>query len=240
MLRRRKLRDLKAKAEEYESVLFPKDDKNDSDDSSDEDGEDISLNIRSRTQDDESEEEEAGSEEDDEVPEAVSFSSGRKAALQEMKTALQQIGQNKQKVKDKRRQLNEQFKLQKQKKLEDLAKKKLSEDFFDDLPEAIPKENNLKRKAVNTDHSKQAKDSEDEESFADTEEDFEINDDFIPLEERLGGVTVEKVKENEKKIMSSVEQARQFKQQRLYGGKIPRMTNDSLIALKGKRRARYK
>jgi hypothetical protein len=52
-------------------------------------------------------------EDDDDVPEAVSFSTGREAALHQMKTALQQIGQNKEKLKEKRRQINEQNKLQK-------------------------------------------------------------------------------------------------------------------------------
>lgn len=83
--------------------------------------EDITLSKRRVPQDDDDEEEveveEVGiveeEEDDDEVPEAVSFSSGREAALQQMKTALQQIGQNKQKLKDKRRQIDEQFKIQK-------------------------------------------------------------------------------------------------------------------------------
>lgn len=75
--------------------------------------EDITLSKRRVPQDDDEEDEEEGEEDDDEVPEAVSFSSGREAALQQMKTALQQIGQNKQKLKDKRRQIDEQFKIQK-------------------------------------------------------------------------------------------------------------------------------
>lgn len=80
--------------------------------------EDITLSKRRVPQDDDEEDEEVvleeeGEEDDDEVPEAVSFSSGREAALQQMKTALQQIGQNKQKLKDKRRQIDEQFKIQK-------------------------------------------------------------------------------------------------------------------------------
>lgn len=80
--------------------------------------EDITLSKKRVPQDDDEEDEEVvleeeGEEDDDEVPEAVSFSSGREAALQQMKTALQQIGQNKQKLKDKRRQIDEQFKIQK-------------------------------------------------------------------------------------------------------------------------------
>lgn len=79
--------------------------------------EDIALSKRRVPQDDDEEDEEVGiveeEEDDDEVPEAVSFSSSREAALQQMKTALQQIGQNKQKLKDKRRQIDEQFKIQK-------------------------------------------------------------------------------------------------------------------------------
>ncbi|XP_056001304.1 uncharacterized protein LOC125664807 [Ostrea edulis] len=237
MSRLRKLRKSKTEAEEYESVLFPREEDNNSDDSSNEEIEDIVLNTRRVTQDEHSEEEEeAGLVEDDDVPEAMSFSSGRETALHQMKTALQQIGRNKEKMKEKRRQINEQNKLQKQKKLEALAKKKLSADFFDDLPDVIPNSNNLKRKAVHTNDSQPARDSEDEESFADTEEDQDVNDDFIPLEERLGGVSVEKVKETKKKVLTSVEQALQFKQQKLYGGKIPRMTSDSLFALKGKRK----
>lgn len=76
--------------------------------------EDIVLNTRRVTQDEHSEEEEeAGLVEDDDVPEAMSFSSGRETALHQMKTALQQIGRNKEKMKEKRRQINEQNKLQK-------------------------------------------------------------------------------------------------------------------------------
>lgn len=172
MFRRRKAREL---TEQYDSVLFPENE-SDSDESSIEDNEDITLSKRRVPQDDDEEDEEVvleeeGEEDDDEVPEAVSFSSGREAALQQMKTALQQIGQNKQKLKDKRRQIDEQFKIQKQKKLEALAKKRLSEDFFDDLPDSVPKSNVLKRKAAKEEESKQEKNSEDEESFADTEED---------------------------------------------------------------------
>ncbi|XP_078336942.1 uncharacterized protein LOC111132418 [Crassostrea virginica] len=231
--------------EDYESVLFPKDEEKVSDDSSVEDTEEMTLSKRRLPRDDSDEEDDAGfgeeeDEDDDEIPESVSFSSGREAALHQMKTALQQIGQNKQKLKEKRRQMDEQFKLQKQKKLEALAKKRLSEDFFDDLPDSVPKSNSLKRKAAVVEERKQDKSSEDEESFADTEEDFEVGDDFIPLEDRLGGVAVEKIKETKKKIMSAVEKARLFKEQRMYGGKIPRMTNENLIALKGKRKARHK
>nr|XP_022335929.1 uncharacterized protein LOC111132418 [Crassostrea virginica] len=231
--------------EDYESVLFPKDEEKDSDDSSVEDTEEMTLSKRRLPGDDSDEEDDAGfgeeeDEDDDEFPESVSFSSGREAALHQMKTALQQIGQNKQKLKEKRRQMDEQFKLQKQKKLEALAKKRLSEDFFDDLQDSVPKSNSLKRKAAVVEERKQDKSSEDEESFADTEEDFEVGDDFIPLEDRLGGVAVEKIKETKKKIMSAVEKARLFKEQRMYGGKIPRMTNENLIALKGKRKARHK
>jgi hypothetical protein len=47
-----------------------------------------------------------------------------------------------------------------QKKLEALAQKKLSADFFDDLPDAIPKSNILKRKADPTVESRTAQDSE--------------------------------------------------------------------------------
>ncbi|XP_052717472.1 uncharacterized protein LOC128189763 [Crassostrea angulata] len=228
MFRRRKAREL---TEQYDSVLFPENE-SDSDESSIEDNEDITLSKRRVPQDDDEEDEEVvleeeGEEDDDEVPEAVSFSSGREAALQQMKTALQQIGQNKQKLKDKRRQIDEQFKIQKQKKLEALAKKRLSEDFFDDLPDSVPKSNVLKRKAAKEEESKQEKNSEDEESFADTEEDFDVGDDFIPLDNRLGGVCVEKIKETKKKVLSSIEKAKLFKQQRLYGGKIPRMTSKS-------------
>uniref|UniRef100_K1S0Y7 Protein rogdi n=1 Tax=Magallana gigas TaxID=29159 RepID=K1S0Y7_MAGGI len=232
MFRRRKAREL---TEQYDSVLFPENE-SDSDESSIEDNEDITLSKRRVPQDDDEEDEEVvleeeGEEDDDEVPEAVSFSSGREAALQQMKTALQQIGQNKQKLKDKRRQIDEQFKIQKQKKLEALAKKRLSEDFFDDLPDSVPKSNVLKRKAAKEEESKQEKNSEDEESFADTEEDFDVGDDFIPLDNRLGGVCVEKIKETKKKVLSSIEKAKLFKQQRLYGGKIPRMTNNGYLEL---------
>ena len=78
----------------------------------------MTLSKRRLPRDDSDEEDDAGfgeeeDEDDDEIPESVSFSSGREAALHQMKTALQQIGQNKQKLKEKRRQMDEQFKLQK-------------------------------------------------------------------------------------------------------------------------------
>lgn len=47
---------------------------------------------------------------------------------------------------------------------------------------------------------------------------------------RLGGVCVEKIKETKKKVLSSIEKAKLFKQQRLYGGKIPRMTSKYKLA----------
>lgn len=54
--------------------------------------------------------------------------------------------------------------------------------------------------------------------------DITINQD-VNSSFRLGGVAVEKIKETKKKIMSAVEKARLFKEQRMYGGKIPRMTS---------------
>lgn len=46
----------------------------------------------------------------------------------------------------------------------------------------------------------------------------------------MGGVCVEKIKETKKKVLSSIEKAKLFKQQRLYGGKIPRMTSKYKLA----------
>lgn len=47
-----------------------------------------------------------------------------------------------------------------QKKLEALAKKRLTEDFFDDLPESVPKSIVLKRKAAKEEENKQEKNSD--------------------------------------------------------------------------------
>lgn len=44
--------------------------------------------------------------------------------------------------------------------MEALAKKRLSEDFFDDLPDSVPKSNSLKRKAAVVEESKQDKSSD--------------------------------------------------------------------------------
>ena len=54
---------------------------------------------------------------DDGAPEDISFTSGRMAALQQMRDAIKNINAEKLKVKEKRKKIDEQFKEQKVEKL---------------------------------------------------------------------------------------------------------------------------
>ncbi|KAK3105110.1 hypothetical protein FSP39_017456 [Pinctada imbricata] len=179
---------------------------------------------------------------DDDIPESVSFRDSRNDAINRIKTALKEIGAQKGRVKEKRRKLDQQYKEQKKRKLEDLEKEKLSEEFLEDLPDFDTREKSQHdgREATNHSVSRGKKDTvdsleerlsfeDDEESFADTEDDFDDSGpaDFIPLDQdRLqGGVEAETLKKNKKKTLSSLEKAREFKQQALYGSRIKRETS---------------
>lgn len=207
------------------------------------DGDDIESRIPSKQGGDDSDDEE----DDDDVPEAISFSSSKQSAMEQMKKAIKLIGDIKQNTKLKRKKLDEKYKEQKRKKLEDLSKNRLPEEFLADLSDV--KESNKLSSGENHEKTKKSKkvkfkvknlNSEDEDvgSLADTEEDFhETKEDFIPLEseDRLGGVEVVSLPEDINSNLPVSKDVINFKDQWLYGKSLRRESAKSRIL---KRKAR--
>lgn len=171
---------------------------------------------------------------EDAAPEAVSFTSGKESALQRMRQVMHQIDSEKIAIKLKRRHIDQQFKEQKRKKLEDLSRKKLPKDFFSDLPdETVTLKSRSKNQKVGS------VEDEEEGSLADTEEEFAIDhrQDVIPLEDnRLNpGVEAVTVQSHRQKTKSSTVKAHDFRNVRL--NQAPRESTKSKFAKTAKKKA---
>ncbi|XP_033763138.1 bud site selection protein 21-like [Pecten maximus] len=170
----------------------------------------------------------------DDAPETVSFQSGKDNALQKMKQVMKQIDTEKIALKTKRRQLDQQYKEQKKRKLEKLSKSKLPEDFFNDLPEKL---SDVKSKSSSKNKRVSSIADEEEGSLADTEEDFDVSkNDFIPLDNnRLSGIEVSTVQIHHQKAMSSKCRAEDFRTARL--SNVPRHSSKAYFATLEKKKA---
>ncbi|XP_060074125.1 nucleolar protein 7-like [Ylistrum balloti] len=177
---------------------------------------------------------EEDSDQDDDAPETVSFQSGKENAIQKMRQVMKQIDTEKIALKTKRRQLDQQYKDQKKRKLEKLSKSKLPEDFFDDLPEKM---SNVKKSTSSTNKKVRKIADEEEASLADTEEDFGVsNEDFIPFDNnRLDGFEVSTVQSHKQLAMSSKVKAEDFRKTRL--SNVPRHSSKVHFAKLEKKKA---
>lgn len=184
-----------------------------------------------------------GFSDEDDAPENVSFKTGRQAAIQQMRESIRLINEEKIKVREKRRKIDEKFKEQKKRKIENLKRARLPDDFLEDLPDKLPTKIKVseteEKKDLNSDGLEKGSSlDEDEGSFADTEDDFEHNEDFIPLNsDRFGGVEVQPLKEYQKKTVSLALTAAEFKSKHLYGSRIPRESTKAKMAKQEKRKA---
>lgn len=177
---------------------------------------------------------------DDDAPEDVSFKTGKQTALQQMRVAIKHINEEKIKVKEKRRKIDQQFKEQKKRKMEEMKNARLSDDFLEELGDKSKKTKTTDKKHVKLDviDRSSLQDDEDEGSFADTEDDLDENRDFIPFEtDRCGGVDVQTIKQYGKKTVSMALTAAEFKYRRLYGSNTQRESTRSKMAKIAKRKA---
>ncbi|XP_063408504.1 uncharacterized protein LOC134692070 isoform X2 [Mytilus trossulus] len=184
----------------------------------------------------------AGLSDEDDAPEDVSFKTGKQTALQQMRDAIKNINAEKIKTKEKRRKIDEQFKEQKKRKMEELKNARLPEDFLEGIAEKLPSRKNTTTEKTNSksDIIERAslQEDEDEGSFADTEDDFDHNPDFIPFESsRSDGVEVQHIKEYQKKTTSLALTAAEFKYRQLYGSRIHRESSKSKMAKREKKKA---
>lgn len=194
------------------------------------------------------EEGEAGNS-DDEAPESVGFHDSKKAVLAQFRSAMKQIDEEREKKKEHRQKLEQQFKEQKAKKLEKLSKSKLPEEFLEELDEEIPKKKKKKEKSKKK--KKEEKEAQDLDNDLDDLQDDPIDDldttphtdgtfgeDFISLTDSVSGVEVTEVKSLQKKQQTLAQIAADFRNSRLYGPNIRRESNSKLMAIKEKRRQR--
>ncbi|XP_074654848.1 uncharacterized protein LOC141908636 [Tubulanus polymorphus] len=165
------------------------------------------------------------SDDDDEAPEDITFHQGKEQALAQIQDVLSQIKGEKRRDKLKKRHLHEKYTEQKKDKLDALAKRKLPDDFLEDLSEkpVVKSKKKVKQpKAIEEDFN-------DEDIDALIEDlDDEKNEDFIPLTKD------EPVKPMELKKVQKVS-AEDFKMKMMYGKHIERVPTATMIREKSKR-----
>lgn len=163
----------------------------------------------------------------DDAPEDVSFTVGRESALSRVRGAISQVTAERKKAKEKRRKHNEEYLLQKKRKLDTLAKSKLSDDILMGIASKHPVQQSIKKSNNAMPEVDHPNSEEEDEGDADDE-----SQDFIPLEQQ--GFKVVSLKEDVKKVPTS------FKQQMLFGDRVHRESVQSYSAKAVKRKARFK
>ncbi|XP_064642944.1 U3 small nucleolar RNA-associated protein NOL7-like [Lineus longissimus] len=177
---------------------------------------------------------------DDDAPEAVSFTSGRQSALTAMKSAMEQIQKDKISTKDKRRKQDEQYKKQKEEKLALLAKRKLPEDLLASVSASRQKIDLEGKKKKMKKERKQVEVVEEPEFQSDLDSEQEgfrsaEDDNFIPLGRSVSGFQVVSVKEVSK-AKSLSQDAKNFRQNKLFGSRVPRESVQAKMAKETKRK----
>ncbi|KAK3785756.1 hypothetical protein RRG08_051078 [Elysia crispata] len=182
---------------------------------------------------------------DDEAPEEISVNSSRQERVAQLKSIQKANREKKEEEREHRRRRNEMFLMQKERKLQELSKRKLPQDVLEGIPAksskiiAKDKEEN-KLSEVNESEVGEAK-AEEMGSGSDVsngeDEGFdEASADFIPL----GSTNLAVVTENQvsKMRLNTVQQALNFKESRLYNQKlIPRQTTEERRAKAAKKKA---
>jgi len=185
---------------------------------------------------------ESGDESDsDAAPDDVTFEASRMSVLSKVKQAVDHINKEKEKLRTKRRQKQDQYTTQKKQKRES---RRLPDDVLAALTDQpISTKSKSDKKSESEDTSKQ---TEEERS---TQE--EINDmlgfsgsdgeqepeDFIPLEQ--SGIRAVCVQDAVRASITSAEKAAEFKHNMLYGNRIRRENTKDKLAKKQKKKARF-
>ncbi|CAG5128303.1 unnamed protein product [Candidula unifasciata] len=176
---------------------------------------------------------------DDDAPEEVSVTSSRQQGISQLKDLRESLRKGKEEERERRRQRNEMFKIQKEKKLKDLSKRKLP----DDVLEAISAKSAMKthKKEVPSKKAVSRSDGDDEGGHSEEEDknsdagDNDLSDsgvegsvkgysgveDFIPLGSG-SGLALVTPGAIAKVAQTAAQKALSFKQNRLYNQRIPR------------------
>ncbi|KAG8229538.1 hypothetical protein J437_LFUL009012 [Ladona fulva] len=191
------------------------------------------------------------SDSDDDVPESISFDSGKEQMNRSVKMAVEAIQREKERIKEQRRKRMEMIRIQKKEKeqrqmeklkmLEMKLPKRLSEDIVNRLPDTpeIPTIKDPAAKKKKKKNKVQVKDVEMVESKKNKITKF---DDYIPLGDvkaatKFGIVPLDVM---EKIPKSASEKAAEFKSQALFGSRIRREPSKNLISYKQKIGAAFK
>ncbi|GFN96091.1 nucleolar protein 7-like isoform x1 [Plakobranchus ocellatus] len=173
---------------------------------------------------------------EDEAPEEVSVTSTRQERVEQQKRIQNENRKNKEEEKGRRRQRNEMFRAQKERKLQELSKRKLPQDVLDGIPAKSSRVAASTQEETNTDKNNSSEDLEEKHVDFDDEGFDEVSPDFIPLgSSNLAVVTEDQVS---KLRLSSVQEALNFKHSRLYNQRyIPRESTQQRRAKAAKKRA---
>ncbi|RUS68741.1 hypothetical protein EGW08_023497 [Elysia chlorotica] len=183
---------------------------------------------------------------DDEAPDEVGVASTRHERVAQLKSIQKANREKKEEEREHRRRRNEMFLLQKERKLQELSKRRLPQDVLEGIPAksskiiAKDKEQNKVSEEKDSELVDEAKVEEianrSEGSDGEDEGFDEASTDFIPLgSTNLNIVTANQVS---KMQLNSVQQALNFKESRLYNQKhIPRQTTQQRRARAAKKRA---
>ncbi|XP_052768762.1 uncharacterized protein LOC128209005 [Mya arenaria] len=175
---------------------------------------------------------------DDEAPEDVGFHDSKQSVLAQLKSAMRQVDTGKARRKELRKKMDAQFKEQKAKKKEDLAKSKLPEDFLESLDEKIPQKSKVVKGKRKQKKLEESGNSEEDETIKSVQKKIKISfkEDFISLTDSVSGVEVADVRKVEKRGQSQVQTAADFRNNRLYGTHVRRESNKKRMAKAEKRK----
>ncbi|KAL4221301.1 hypothetical protein ACF0H5_019564 [Mactra antiquata] len=173
---------------------------------------------------------------DDEAPDDVGFHESRQSVLSQLKSALKQVDVEKQRKKEKRKMIDEHFKQQKLKKKEELATAQLPDDILDGIDDVIPKKIQKKEQQKPNQTVKKEKKKKQKSNKSGNQKSIRSSEDYIAFTDKSSGVIVADVKYVENQCKTAGQLAAEFKQNRLYGSHIKRVSNKDRLAVKEKRR----
>uniref|UniRef100_A0A0B6Z551 Nucleolar protein 7 C-terminal domain-containing protein n=1 Tax=Arion vulgaris TaxID=1028688 RepID=A0A0B6Z551_9EUPU len=193
----------------------------------------------------------ASSSDDDDAPEEVSVSASRQQGLNRMKDIQELLRKNKDGEKEKRRQRNEMFRIQKENKLKDLSKRKLPEDVLEAVSAKTKKSSQIENdnnpltldSAHDSDDDEEVNKSDDgddalsDSGVEDVSDGHSGMEEFIPIGTK-GGLALVTPGALTKTSQTSAQKALSFKNSRLYHqSSIPRENTKQRRARLAKRKA---
>lgn len=186
---------------------------------------------------------------DDDAPDEISVTSSRQERVAQIRSIQEANRKRKEEEKEHRRRRNEMYHKQKERKLQELSKRKLPQDVLEGIPAksskvtAITKEGSQTLKSVTSGLLEDSLIKEvggaSDESHEEDEGFDEATSDFIPLgSTNLAVVTENKISQVR---LDSVQKAMNFRESRLYNTKhIPRQTTEQRRARVAKKKANQK